>query len=99
VLGVFCEIGVYFEGIWVEGKFLHVMCFIWYLRWIYDCMCKNIMKIVMEWMVDIQLGRRNLSFIQRIAVKLVEIKKTVMANSSQVISNNKDRNPYNRFDN
>ena len=53
----------------------------------------------MEWMVDIQLGRRNLSFIQRIAVKLVEIKKTVMANSSQVISNNKDRNPYNRFDN
>lgn len=59
MLGVFCEIGVYFEGIWVEGKFLHVMCFIWYLRWIYDCMCKNIMKIVMEWMVDIHQKEKN----------------------------------------
>lgn len=70
----------------------------------------------MEWMLDIQLGRRNLSPIQRIAVaekyrpiyekqaqenqskaggdkKSENYKKSVVTNSSQVISNNKERNP------
>lgn len=71
---------------------------------------------VMRWMLDIQLGRRNLSPIQRIAVtekyrpiyerqaqenqskaggdkKSENYKKSVVTNSSQVISNDKDRNP------
>ena len=67
-------------------------------------------------MLDIQLGRRNLSPIQRIAVaekyrpiyerqakenqskaggdkKSENYKKTIVTNSSQSISNNKERNP------
>lgn len=71
---------------------------------------------VMRWMLDIQLGRRNLSPIQRIAVtekyrpiyerqaqenqskaggdkKSENYKKSVATNSSQVIFNNKERNP------
>lgn len=71
---------------------------------------------VMRWMLDIQLGRRNLSPIQRIAVtekyrpiyekqaqenqskaggdkKSENYKKSVVTNSSQVISDNKERNP------
>jgi len=71
---------------------------------------------VMRWMLDIQLGRRNLSPIQRIAVtekyrpiyerqaqenqskaggdkKSENYKKSVVTNSSQVISNVKERNP------
>ena len=70
----------------------------------------------MRWMLDIQLGRRNLSPIQRIAVteryrpiyerqaqknqskaggdkKSENYKKSVVTNSSQVISDNKERNP------
>ena len=69
-----------------------------------------------EWMLDIQLGRRNLSPIQRIAVtekyrpiyerqaqenqskaggdkKSENYKKSIVTNSSQVIFNNKERNP------
>lgn len=71
---------------------------------------------VMRWMLDIQLGRRNLSPIQRIAItekyrpiyerqaqenqskaggdkKSENYKKSVVTNSSQVISNDKERNP------
>ena len=70
----------------------------------------------MEWMLDIQLGRRNLSPIQRIAItekyrpiyerqakenqskaggdkKSENYKKTIVTNSSQSISNDKERNP------
>ena len=70
----------------------------------------------MEWMLDIQLGRRNLSPIQRIKVaekyrpiyerqarknqfkaggdiKSENYKKSVVTNSSQVISYDKERNP------
>ncbi len=76
----------------------------------------NTKEEVMEWMLDIQLGRRNLSPIQRIAVtekyrpiyerqaqenqskaggdkKSVNYKKSVATNSSQAISNDKERNP------
>lgn len=70
----------------------------------------------MGWMLDIQLGRRNIFPVQRIAVaekyrpiyekqarerqskaggdkKSENYKKSVVTNSSQVISNDKDRNP------
>ncbi len=71
---------------------------------------------VMEWMLDIQLGRRNLSPIQRIAIaekyrdiyekqakenqseaggdkKSKNYKESVVMNSSQAFSNDKERNP------
>jgi hypothetical protein len=89
----------------LEGKFIHVHDFNVPCDWFWGIEYKewDTKEEVMRWMLVIQLGRRNLSSIQKIAVKLVEIKKTLSQNSSKVISNNKDRSPYNegicRFDN
>lgn len=54
----------------MEGKFIHVYDFNVSCDCFWGIVCKewDTKEEVMRWMLDIQLGRRNLSPIQRIAV-------------------------------